>query len=387
MRSMKAVLALLLTLGGTLYAQQFPRKPTQASRTPQTASARTYYGAIDLGSKGTKGALFSFVTDEDGPSADVLFSQNVNTRLVSSMAAGKFTKPGIDDAAQAVATLVDAMKAEAAKEGIPIDAYFVVGSSGVAKATNKQDLVDAVKAATGIEMDFIDAAHEGYYGMLSAVPASRRLNAMYLDIGSGNAKLGCLVSGTSFQDYKSAEIPFGSVSGRNEALKRSPNDIVAGLDSVMQDVSAAYAKQSLDIPCLRNRKYMYWSGGAAWATATYTHPERAMRGYVTISRHDVDGFLAELKNSTWNQRSAVYTFPPTVPVAKQASIRAKATKDRDDVQNVFVREDLLSGVSIMKTVLESSNPASYIQFARNGNYIYGYALDKYVTSSTAASLR
>ena len=226
-------------------------------------------------------------------------------------------------------------------------------------------------------MDFVDAATEGYYGLLSAVPAIRRSVSMYVDIGSGNSKLGCLVGDTTFKDFKSAEIPYGSVSGRNEALKRDPKDVDAGIASVMSDVTDAYEKQSRDIPCLRNRQRIYWSGGAAWATATFTHPEQEMNGWVTITKHDLDRFLAHLKDGTWNQRKPVLTFPKDMPLDKQQAIRAKAAKEWDNVQNVFVREDLLSGVSIMKAVLDSSNPSATIRFVRGGNFIYGYALEKF----------
>jgi hypothetical protein len=61
----------------------------------------------------------------------------------------------------------------------------------------------------------------------------------------------------------------------------------------------------------------------------------------------------------------------------ESKIRDQATKDRADVQNVFSREDLVSGVSIMKTILEVSNPTALVQFVRNGNFIDGYALEKY----------
>ena len=348
-------------------------KPTLAA-----AAANThYYGAVDLGSKGTKASLYSFVTEEDGRNPVVIFSKTVNTKLVSSMKDGQFTPDGVADAASAVKQVVDAMKAEAQKQSVDVDVYYVVGSSGVAKATNKQDLVDAVKTATGIDMDFVDAAHEGFYGLMSAVPRSRRSSSMYADIGSGNAKLGCLVGDADFSNYKSAEIPYGSVSGRNEAIKRNPSDLNTGIASVMADVTSSYDQQSRDIPCLRNRQRIYWTGGAAWATATFTHPEREMNGWVTITKHDLDTFLAGLKDGTWNQKKPVYAFPKDMPEEKQNLIRVKAAKERDDVQNVFVREDLLSGVSIMEAVLTSSNPAATIHFVRSGNFIYGYALEKF----------
>jgi exopolyphosphatase/pppGpp-phosphohydrolase len=353
-----------------------PASPVKKVKDAPQANTH-YYGAVDLGSKGTKAALYSFVMEEDGPNPSVVFTKTINTKLVSSMQDGKFTPDGIADATSAVKQVVDAMKAEAAKQGIKVDTYYVVGSSGVAHGANKQDLVAAVKDATGIDMDFVDAAREGYYGLVSSVPKNRRPIAMYIDIGSGNTKLGCLVGGTDLSSFKSAEIPFGSVSGRNEALKRNPTDINAGVASVTTDVSAAYQKQSLDVPCLRNRQRVYWTGGAAWAAATFTHPEKELNGWVAISKHDLDVFLASLKDGTWNQKKPIFVFPKDMPVEKQNLIRSKALKDRDDVQNVFVREDLISGISIMEAVLNSSNPAATIRFSRSGNFIYGYALEKF----------
>ena len=376
--SFKSALSIVLTLASLGQAQTPHGTPTmQRSKASATGSAH-YYGAIDLGSKGTKASLYSFVTEEEGRNPVVVFSKTINTKLVSSMNNGAFSPDGISDAVSAVKQEVDAMKTEAAKQGLAVDTYYVVGSSGVAKATNKQDLVAAVKDATGIDMDFVSASDEGYYGLLSAVPLSRRPASMYLDIGSGNTKLGCLVGDSAEPgSFKSAEIDYGSVSGRNEALKRNPADLNAGMASVAADVTTSYANQSRDTPCLRNRQRIYWTGGAAWATATYTHPEREMSGWVTISKRDLDAFQASLRDGTWNEKKPVFHFPQDMTVEKQNAIRAKAAKERADVQNVFVREDLLSGVAIMEAVLASSNPDSSIRFVRNGNFIYGYALRKF----------
>jgi hypothetical protein len=366
-----------LAFAGWSHAQTtHPATPAKKAK-PAPAAEVHYYGAVDLGSKGTKAALYSFVMEEDGPNPTVVFTKTINTKLVSSMKDGNFTPEGIADAAGAVKQVVEAMRAEAEKQNLDVDTYYIVGSSGVAHGGNKADLVSAVKDATGLDMDFVDAAHEGYYGLISSVPRSRRPFAVYIDIGSGNTKLGCLVGGSDLSSFKSAEIPFGSVSGRNEALKRNPNDINAGMTSVSADVSAAYQKQSLDIPCLRNRQRIYWTGGAAWAAATFTHPERELNGWVTLTKKDLDTFLASLKDGSWNQKKPVFVFPPDMQAEKQNLIRAKAAKEREDVQNVFVREDLISGISIMEAVLNSSNPTATIHFSRSGNFIYGYALDKF----------
>jgi hypothetical protein len=336
-----------------------------------------YYGAVDLGSKGAKGALYSFVGEEDGPNPVRIFSETINTRLISSMEHQVLTPDGIADAADAVKKIVDEMKAEAATQSINVDVYYIVGSGEVSRASNKPDLIDAVKQATGIDMEFVDAAHEGYYGLISAIPQRRRSTSMYVDIGSGNSKLGCLVGGEDFSSYKNAGIPYGSVSGRNEALKRTPSDLNAGIASVMADVNTTYEHQSHDLPCLRDRREIYWTGGVAWAIATFTHPESEMKGWVSLTRHDLDAFIASLKDNTWNQKNPVFNFPQDTPLQKQNAVRAKAAKSRADVQNVFAREDLLSGLAIMQTILDSHAPPVKLYFVRSANFIFGYALAKY----------
>jgi hypothetical protein len=381
MQSAKTVLLTFLVVAGIAQGQTLKNASATTTKIAgaEVKTSAHYYGSVDLGSKGTKGELFYFAAEEEGRTPVGVFGKTVNTSLVSSMKDGQFTKAGIDEAVSAVQQVVDAMKAEAEKRKAHVDAYFVVGSSGVAKATNKSDLAEAVKAGTSIDMAWVDAAHEGYFGLASSVPLSRRPTSIFIDIGSGNTKLGCLIGSTDFKNFKSAEIPYGSVSGRNEALKRNPKDLNAGLDALMGDITQTYEAQSRDIPCLRNRDRVYWTGGAAWAAATFAHPEGALNGYVTITKHDLDTFLAALKDGTWMQKKQVFVFPKDMPIERQAAIRAKAASDWNGdhgVLNVFVKEDLISGASIMETFLNSSNPSATIRFVRNGNFLYGYALNE-----------
>jgi hypothetical protein len=380
-------------------------------------SAQTkYYGGIDLGSKGTKASLFYFVRDVDARDARVLFGKSINTKIVSSMTGSQFSPEGIEDATNAVTILLEEMKKEAAKQKLKDVTYFVVGSSGVAKGSNKDKLAESVMKATGIDMDFIDAKHEGYFSLVSSVPRASRARSILIDVGSGNTKLGCLVGDADFTNFRGAEIPFGSVSGRNATIdawvkkKRAqaiaqfaeknghqpsetetaaivqditpesitPSEFPVAVQDLMKErVGPSYSKESRDAPCLQNRQRIYWTGGAAWATATFIHPEGALKGYVILSHRDLDAFLARLTDGSWNQRKPTYSFPKDMSVEHQQAIRARAEKDTADVMNVFVREDLLSGVSIMKTALDVGNPSSLILFVRNGSFLYGYALDKF----------
>src|ERR1700728_1354199 len=255
-----------------------------------TAQTR-YFGGIDVGSKGSKAALFSITPKGEVNEIYLIFGKAINTRLVATMKDGRVTKVGIDDATDAskqliadmrdeVTRLNDKRKSQAGgsktkspgKPEITNVQYFIVGSSGVAMGENKDELAASIKAATQIDMDFIDSKREGFYSLTSAIPPKRRGSSIYIDIGSGNTKVGCLVGDTDLKNFLAGAIKYGWVSGRTEAAKRSPADIPAGVEQLMrEDVAPSYSKQSMDTPCLGNRQRIYWTGGAAWATATLMH--------------------------------------------------------------------------------------------------------------------
>ena len=344
-----------------------------------SASAATpHYAAIDLGSKGTKATLYALHNGDNGPEVEIVFEKVINTKLVSSMSGGRFTAAGIDDAASAARQLLADMRAEAAKKKIANVQTYIVGSSGVAKGENKAELIAAVKAATGVDMEFVDPKQEGYFSLVTAVPRQRRATSIIVDIGSGNTKVGCLVGDASISNFKAAEIPLGSVSGRKAAVEKKAADFNAGLEKVIDgDVRPAFASESMDTPCLRNRARIYWTGGAAWSTATLTHPEAAKKAFVALTAKDIDHLLASLRDGSWNQKPLVYHFASDVPASVRTAVTEAAEGDRRRIGDTFSAEDLMAGVSIMKTILSEGNQSATIYFARNSNYIYGYALDKY----------
>ncbi len=305
---------------------QRPKAATSSSQRAKTAPAH-YYGAVDLGSKGTKASLYSFVMEEEGRNPVSIYDSNVNTTIVASMKDGKFSKEGIADATKAVRQVVDEMRAEAARRHLSVDTYYVIGSSGVAKGTNKEDLVASVKDATGIDMDFVDAAREGYYGMRSAVPLNKRDTSIYVDVGSGNTKLGCLVGDADLKNFKSAEIPFGSVSLTNEAVKVNPKDINSGIAQSIDDkVVPQYEQDSRNIPCLRNRPRVYWTGGAAWAAASVMHPEKAMSGYVIIPVAIWSSTLPSSRTIPGTQKKSFRFYPRTSLKSSRTKFALRPTR-------------------------------------------------------------
>jgi hypothetical protein len=90
-----------------------------------------YYGAVDLGAKGTKAYLYAFEREAEGRDARVIFGKTINTSLVSGAVNAKvpdgstemrFTSKGIEEAATAVKELMEMMRASAAENSTAIQA-------------------------------------------------------------------------------------------------------------------------------------------------------------------------------------------------------------------------------------------------------------------------
>lgn len=357
-RRLLALLALMFAVAGALAA------------TPASAPPPALYAAIDLGSRGIKAFLYAFVAEADGLDARVLYQSDIRTTLVSGADGRRFTEAGIRDASRAAAELAKALDAEARKRGQPVTTY-IIGSSGVAAFDNREALKQAVEQATGLTMSFIDAAQEARYATLAAVPLQRRPQGVAVDIGSGNTKIGCIAGARA----ESREIGHGTVKLRKAAAEGGTTeaDFLAALERIV----AAEVRPAVQ-GCVLERSHLYWVGGAAWATATFTHPEAALQSYVPLTTADLDDFLARLKAGSWNQGEPRLKFPATVPAAQRESIGQKALADRRAVMDVFSREDLIAGVSLMRAVVQARAEApARMYFRRDANYLFGWALERF----------
>ena len=345
--------------------------PVSGAATPN--QSLSVFGGVEIGSKGVKARLFSFSGTGENRAVKEHYSKSINTSLVSSMTSGKFSENGIQEVSNAVVQLADELKAAAEKEKLGAIEIFTVASSAVAKGANHKELLASVKRLSGYEPVLIDARTENLNGLISAVPEPRRDEALLIDTGSGNTTAGCLVDA----DYKNAEIPYGSVSLRNTSIDSS--DYEAALKGVLDAmVKPSYKKETLNKPCLANRGRIYWIGGAAWAAATFIHPERSTNAYVEITKKEIDEFLGKLKDGSWNANQPRMNFAKETPDSVRRAVTTAALKDWKGVQNVFVREDVYAGVSLFRSLLEVSNPNARILFVRNGNFLYGYALSRYI---------
>lgn len=332
--------------------------------------------AIEIGSKGIKGAVFSYPDNGNLSQAETLFDQKINVGIVGTMKERRFSEPGIRETAEAVSKL--AREAQPAlRKSNAAETCLVVGSSGVAVADNKDQLASAVRQATGADMSFLTAEEESRYALISTIyPPERRAASILLDIGSGNTKIGYVtMDGRHF----ALDVPYGTVTLKKAALVQSGTDVEVAVNAaIRQKILPDYREQLQNRPGLTNRSQVYWVGGAAWATATFTHPELAGDEFVPLSKEDIEKFLLALKRDAWRN--------PDLSKLDSTS-RDIASREIQKVMDVFTREDLIAGVGLMKALTRTLNPEASIRFPRKGQWLVGYASEqaKKMTATVAAS--
>ena len=327
---------------------------------PAQAQSRIYCG-VEVGSKGVKARIFEFGVKDSESSLRVSFSKDINTTIIASMKDGELGAAAIAETADAVAAVIKEMRG--LSEGCKA---FAVGSSGVALAKNTASLAEAVAQRIDIgAMDFITAEQEAEFGFISSIPKKDWPQAVLVDIGSSNTKIGYRGEGR----FRAADLPYGSVSLTKKAADGGADFSRALGSTVDSTVRPALRDISSRLPGVMNRKKVFWIGGAGWSLATFMRPDQGARDFVRLERSDVRRFLGALNDRSWaNYR----------PSAK-ASAKARAVFEKDSarVVEVFSRDNLLAGVSLFDAFLNDRGVDGPIYFVRSGQWIMGYAAAKF----------
>ena len=129
-----------------------------------------------------------------------------------------------------------------------------------------------MRDATGRDPEFIDAHREAKYAFEEIVAADERVDSVLIDIGGGNIKGGGFLRKDVFKDFN---VPAGVSSFEKAVTKeRRPDEKFA--DAALRVSESAIQKplddELKDLQLLLQRKKVHFTGGLAWAMATYTHP-------------------------------------------------------------------------------------------------------------------
>jgi tetratricopeptide (TPR) repeat protein len=360
-------LRLAKAAGATQMVEAMGRKLASLDKVRTAVS----YAVIEIGSKGVKASVVTSSRDSKGrPNYEAGFRKSINTNIIQGVAdTGEFTAEAIDETAKAVAELANAIRVASPNLGNHI---IVVGSSALSGAMNRNELAEKVKEQTGFTPRFVTSAQEMTYALYGSINDTLAYKAALLDIGSGNGRLGYLISPRGDRPAGEAVIDLraGSVSLAELANKaRKPGeDYLPALNRVVDsDIAPKLTAELKQYPVIRRHKYFVLVGGAAWAMTTLLKPED-QDSYVTLSADDLRTYFDRLASNP-----DVLLNPDLNQIAN-TKVREKAAKQLEAVKKTFTVENLLAGARLLKAVAEA-NPfgKAEIVFARDGSWGYGVA--------------
>ncbi len=360
--------------------------------TPVPAQSQTSrHGGIEIGAKGVKATVLEVSLDKQGQVLKVgkpLFNKTANTSLAvvekdQRAKEVKLKEAAITETAEEVGKFFKLMQD---KFKVPSENIYVIGSSGLPDATNKQDLVKAVEEATrdstgrGKKLLFINQNEEVRLSIMGVLPAKDLGNSVFIDVGSGSTKCGYIEqeTSTSVQRLSIVRIKLeGTVSYTRRvagSMKEAGKDFAGQADALREARFTEPLREELERrPGLTNRKSVFLSGGIVWALVTIVKPETIKNPLVHLTVDDIEKFHQRLaKNSN--------VFPePDLAAITDTKTREEAAKDVQRVRDTFTTENLLAGTEILRGIAQAfrlEQQQKTIYFARNGYIAWIYAYVK-----------
>lgn len=360
-------LKLAQVAGNTDNVERYTRRLAALQREASTVD----YGVLEIGSKGVKAAVVSSYIDGSGRLIyQTAFKKSLNTDVIKGVAeTGEFTPEAMESTANAAVDLLALIRESAPKLG---DNIVIAGSSALSGALNREDLGSLIQEKTGIKPIFINSAQELVFAMIGSLPEDYLYKSALLDIGSGNARIGYLVSprGTRKRGQVAINIRAGSVSLADLANKSRATDenYLSALERVVKsEVAPRFAADIKQYPVLAKHKHLVVVGGAAWAMASLLYPEQ-QGSYVRLNFEDFNSYYERLVSKPND------LLNPDLSHIADAKVRDLASKQIESVKKTFTLENLQAGARLLKMVADQAPLAhANIFFARDGNWAYGMA--------------
>lgn len=323
------------------------------------------FAGIEIGSKGVKMTVIDVINIKKG---DFLIKSYWSENAGIARGISIDGNLALEDINKATAIVMSNLIKIKTEFNVAEDNIFVVGSSGVAMASNISELVAKIKLVTNKNIEFIDAQTEGKMLLKGCVPPTEYKNSMVLDIGGGNTKGGYIDVNNDENNFVffPLSLNYGTVTLTEAVIKKTKkteiseyNEKAFGFLPVLREqINAMYGTS----PVALEKQKVYWSGGAVWAF--YTLYNGAAKGvFNEFKLEDVINYDAILKNNF-----------------KKFEEIAKTDKDVEKVLKTYSQKYLISGSNILLVCLEAipNINEKKLFFAKEGQiaWLVSYVVDR-----------
>jgi hypothetical protein len=312
------------------------------------------YAGIDIGSRGVKMTIVKIGKNATNTgSLTSLKDTSINTDFIS------FTPESFT---ATVKGLVGFYNLALTKYNIEPSKIFAAVSSGIKGQAEKEKktikitaLIDSFKRAINEPertVAVIDALEEAKLSHLGIVPESRRYTTFLIDIGSGNTKGGYFKNGNT-KELKLFMLNWGTRTIANATEKRLDDDIT--MPNYKKQLTRVLAGDpNSEIVFAVNESGAYnmndnfaFSGGIAWASATYLFPELIDNSVVPVTFED----LVKLQDKILNNYPSLSPERVSRAVTDKNVNKNNIVVEIQKVQKVFDQKSMLSGLSLLINIV------------------------------------
>lgn len=368
------------------------------SAAPLLRAQEVAFGGIELASTSIKGLTFVFQ-----PGADANVSGRVrpdrmkrlqyaerNTNFISMRDGCKLSPKGLAILVKDTTEVLDELREGAKAKNLGTLQLYGVGSSGLGTVCNKDEIVAAVQAATGLCVEFISASDEARFSLGFVLPRDR-YRSLILSISGANTTAGYYVvtRGASWPptEWHGFEIEYGSRTLRDEALALTktpqldahgqllpPLDFYQAVDQVLQKTVAPKLQDLIAAnSALPNFTQVYMVGGIVWATSTRMRPVQQEEWAISsLSTSDFGKVLSDVKDGTFNEFDEGDMNSKVSPKTRLA-----AESELKDVLQRFDPQSLYAGAALARFIIQQTTPSAHLFFPTTAAWISGYAREKF----------
>ncbi|MBL7722905.1 MAG: tetratricopeptide repeat protein [Chitinophagaceae bacterium] len=270
------------------------------------------------------------------------------------------------------------------KYQIPSSSIHIVISSGLKQELDKYNKVEYFAQVVRpkdldpkIRIRYITVEEESELSFKGIVPASNRLSANQLDIGSGNTKGGYISNSRSFTPVT---FPLGTRSFQRlvESHMTGSGNVedyrMAAEKLIADSLGRVMVYQLMDKRDFKS-KDIYISGGIVWAVASLMHPQQIRENYVELSRQD----FADFRNLIYSKYDSLIN--PNLQKLLSTEDAKASLANIKRVVNTYDQKAMVSGAIWLDELIDqvnSVNPSKKFIFHRYAyvGWISGYIMDK-----------
>lgn len=345
---------------GVLLCALSAATPGQAALSAPTVPSGELYGGIELSDEGVKAIALQVSQGAPVPGFRLIYQEIFPLRL-GRTSDGEFPPQTSADAARAVSTAYARLRQ---RYRVPPERIYFIGSSRL-EADHPPDLKAAIRGATGLTLDFMDALTEVQMSIAGTIPRTEKVGDTSIDnrstsvlihIGSAGTQGGYEMlkyspSDSPSFDFVVMNIPQGVVSYANEISRAvGPSSSEYTFARQVKATGALTFRQALrkemeSKPGLVHRKRVFLTGALVWAMATLLYPEDR-QAFVPITYDNITQFADRLARSP---KELAYR---DVSFIRDRRLRQEVEQDMEEIRVIFTPQQLIAGAEMLKAAAE-----------------------------------